>query len=119
MTALPPVRRSTLVSSYRDLSEKQIRARLEGTLTDVERVTAQAELLRRGIESDDRDTTPATGFAPTSGLDPVEATPAGAEPSTALAADKARRRRRAGIVAVILVIVCVALVVLSSNWTGR
>jgi hypothetical protein len=73
MSATPPLRRVSLTASYRDLSERQIRSRLDGDLSDAERVTAQAELLRRGIESDAHDTTPATGFAPTGALDLIEA----------------------------------------------
>lgn len=45
----PPPRRLTLASRYRALDEREIRLRLAGTLTDAERVTAQAELARRGV----------------------------------------------------------------------
>ncbi len=64
---MPAEGRATLVRSYRNLSEREIRKRLEGSLSVAERVTAQAELLRR----DDRgpDTTVATGFAPTGAFD--------------------------------------------------
>ena len=61
--------RATLVRSYRNLTVREIRARLEGPLGDAERVTAQAELLRRGADDDSDngpDTTFVTGFAPTS-----------------------------------------------------
>jgi hypothetical protein len=61
--------RATLVRSYRNLSEREIRARLDGPLSDAERVTAQAELLRRGAGDDAPDTTFVTGFAPTGALD--------------------------------------------------
>ena len=61
--------RATLARSYRNLSERQIRAKLEGPLSDAERVTAKAELLRRGAGDDGEDTTFATGFAPTSASD--------------------------------------------------
>jgi hypothetical protein len=61
--------RATLVRSYRNLSEREIRKRLEGPLSDAERVTAQAELLRRGAGDDAPDTTFVTGFAPTSAID--------------------------------------------------
>ena len=90
MSATPPLRRLSLTASYRDLSERQIRSKLDGELSDAERVTAQAELLRRGIESDAHDTTPATGFAPTSALDLIEAAEgnagAGARPDARLPA---------------------------------
>ena len=62
--------RATLVRSYRNLTVREIRARLEGPLGDAERVTAQAELLRRGAGDDSGpDTTFVTGFAPTSASD--------------------------------------------------
>ena len=62
--------RATLVRSYRNLTVREIRARLEGPLGDAERVTAQAELLRRGADDDNGpDTTFITGFAPTGALD--------------------------------------------------
>ncbi|HEY1587006.1 MAG TPA: hypothetical protein VGH63_15030 [Polyangia bacterium] len=61
--------RATLVRSYRNLTVREIRARLEGPLGDAERVTAQAELLRRGADDDGPDTTFVTGFAPTGAID--------------------------------------------------
>ena len=62
--------RATLVRSYRNLTVREIRARLEGSLGDAERVTAQAELLRRGADDDSGpDTTFVTGFAPTNASD--------------------------------------------------
>ena len=61
--------RATLVRSYRNLTEREIRARLDGPLSDAERVTAQAELLRRGAGDDAPDTTFVTGFAPTGAMD--------------------------------------------------
>ena len=65
-----PDGRATLVRSYRNLSVREIRARLEGPLGDAERVTAQAELLRRGADDDSGpDTTFVTGFAPTNASD--------------------------------------------------
>ena len=64
-----PEGRATLVRSYRNLSVRQIRARLEGPLGDAERVTAQAELQRRGADDDGPDTAFVTGFAPTSASD--------------------------------------------------
>ena len=69
--------RLSLVHNYRNLSEREIRARLESPLGDAERVTAKAELLRRGAGSDAVDTTFATGFAPTSAFD-IEGDAAGA-----------------------------------------
>jgi hypothetical protein len=64
-----PAGRATLVRSYRNLSVREIRARLEGPLGEAERVTAQAELLRRGADDDGPDTTFVTGFAPTGETD--------------------------------------------------
>src|ERR1700744_3860819 len=59
--------RATLVRRYRNLTVREIRARLKGPLADRERVTAQAGLLRRGAdEGDGPDTTFVTGFAPPS-----------------------------------------------------
>jgi hypothetical protein len=64
-----PDGRATLVRSYRNLSEREIRTRLAGPLGDAERVTAQAELLRRGAGDDAPDTAVVTGFAPTGAID--------------------------------------------------
>jgi hypothetical protein len=63
----PSEGRASLARSYRNLSEREIRAKLDGVLGDAERVTAQAELLRRA--DDGPDTALATGFAPTSLFD--------------------------------------------------
>jgi len=70
--------KTTLVRSYRNMSVRDIRARLEGPLPDAERVTAQAELLRRGADDGGPDTTFVSGFAPTGTLDfgAVESEPA-------------------------------------------
>ena len=65
----PPEGRATLAHGYRNLSVREIRTRLDGPLSDNERVTAKAELLRRGADDDGPDTTLATGFAPTSSID--------------------------------------------------
>ena len=62
----PAEGRATLARSYRNLSEREIRAKLEGTMSEAERVTAQAELMRRHAGDNGPDTTLATGFAPTS-----------------------------------------------------
>jgi len=69
MSDFRPEGRATLVRSYRNMSVREIRARLEGPLADVERVTAQAELLRRGADDGGPDTTFASGFAPTGTMD--------------------------------------------------
>jgi hypothetical protein len=70
MNSNPPSEgRATLAHGYRNLSVREIRARLDGPLSDNERVTAKAELLRRGADDDGPDTTLATGFAPTSSID--------------------------------------------------
>jgi hypothetical protein len=73
-----PEGRATLARSYRNLSVREIRARLEGSLGEAERVTAQAELLRRGADDGGPDTTFASGFAPTGTMDigAVESEPA-------------------------------------------
>jgi hypothetical protein len=93
-----PEGRATLARSYRNLSVREIRARLEGSLGEAERVTAQAELLRRGADDDGPDTTFVGGFEPTSAMDigAVESEPAPqvlAQPG-ADAAEATRPRRR-------------------------
>ena len=67
--AAPSEGRATLAGSYRNLSEREIRARLEKPLSDAERVTAKAELLRRHASDNGPDTTLATGFLATSAID--------------------------------------------------
>lgn len=66
---MPNEGRASLARSYRNLSEREIRAKLEGSMSDAERVTAKAELLRRKAGDNGPDTTLATGFAPTSAFD--------------------------------------------------
>ena len=90
-----PEGRATLVRSYRNLSVREIRARLEGSLGDAERVTAQAELLRRGADDGGPDTTFVTGFAPTSASD-IGAVESESEPPVDLASGElvARSPRR-------------------------
>jgi hypothetical protein len=65
MSLSKPEGRATLMRSYRNMSVREIRAKLEGPLADAERVTAQAELLRRGADDGGPDTTFVSGFAPT------------------------------------------------------
>lgn len=65
----PTEGRATLAHSYRNLSERDIRARLDGPMSDAERVTAKAELQRRNAGDNGPDTTLATGFSPTSAFD--------------------------------------------------
>ena len=74
---MPTEGRATLARSYRNLSEREIRARLVGAMSEAERVTAKAELLRRSAGDNGPDTTLATGFAPTSAFDLV--TPEGGD----------------------------------------
>lgn len=102
---LPADGRATLVRSYRNLSEREIRKRLEGPLSDAERVTAQAELLRR--DDHGPDTTFVTGFAPTGTFDPdAEAT----APEFGEAEAKTAARSRVGVIVVaVVVVVAVAL----------
>ncbi len=108
----PPIRRVTLAQGYRDLSEKQIRAKLEGALTDVERVIAQAELLRRGAGEEFHDTAPGSRFAPTSSLDLVEAVPGAAaeevEPPPVVRAGRGRAFGTAFAVVVAIVVAVLA-----------
>jgi hypothetical protein len=84
----PTEGRATLAHSYRNLSEREILARLDGALPEAERVTAKAELLRRNAGDNGPDTTLATGFAPTSAFD-LAAPEDGAE---GVSAGKARAR---------------------------
>jgi hypothetical protein len=121
MSTPQPIRRVTLAQGYRDLSEKQIRAKLEGTLTDVERVIAQAELLRRGAGTEYHDTTPGSRFAPTSSLDLIEAEQgeAAVETNPVATAPAGRGRRGRAIGAVFAVIVAVVVAVLSSQGLFR
>jgi hypothetical protein len=70
-TPMPNEGRASLARSYRNLSEREIRAKLEGPMPDAERNTAKAELLRRHAGDNGPDTALATGFAPTSAFDLV------------------------------------------------
>ena len=90
---MPNEGRATLARSYRNLSEREIRAKLEGPMSDAERVTAKAELLRRNAGDDGADTTFATGFAPTSAFD--EAAPQDGDAALAADAPAAAGRARA------------------------
>lgn len=83
--------RATLARSYRNLSEREIRAKLEQPMSDAERVTAKAELLRRNAGDNGPDTTLATGFLPTSAFGDEQA-PAGAAVFDDGLSDAARRR---------------------------
>ena len=66
----PPHGGASLARNYRNLTEREIRARLDGeTLSEIERVTAKAELLRRGAGDDAPDTAFVSGFQPTSAMD--------------------------------------------------
>ena len=96
MSLSKPEGRATLARSYRNMSVREIRARLEGLLPDAERVTAQAELLRRGADDDGPDTTFVTGFAPTGALDfgSVESQPAPEVLAESAEAEPARPARR-------------------------
>ena len=102
MSAMLPARRVSLASTYRDRSETEIRARLDGDLPDSERVVARAELLRRGLGSDAQDTAPATGFEPTAFPDPFAVQ--SVEPQAAAPAAP-RRGGRTWLVAVLLVVI--------------
>lgn len=66
----PPQGGASLARNYRNLTEREIRARLDTeTLGEIERVTAKAELLRRGAGDDAPDTAFVSGFQPTSAMD--------------------------------------------------
>ena len=87
----------SLVSSYRNLTERQIRARLDDdSLGEIERVTAKAELLRRGAGDDAPDTAFVSGFQPTSAMEigavESESEPPVEEPIADVADDKPTRR---------------------------
>ena len=87
----PTEGRATLAHSYRNLSEREIRAKLEGSMSDAERVTAKAELLRRNAGNNGPDTTLATGFAATSTFD--VGTPEGDAPGAPVLEAGPRRPR--------------------------
>ena len=103
---MPTEGRATLARSYRNLSEREIRARLDGPMSDAERVTAKAELLRRDAGGDGADTAFATGFAPTSAFD--EAAPPD-EASLAAAAAGGRGARARPWVLLLLAVAAGAL----------
>ena len=90
---MPSEGRATLARSYRNLSEREIRAKMECPMSEAERVTAKAELLRRNAGDDGADTTFATGFAPTGSFD--EPAPEGATAALAATPVDAPRRPRA------------------------
>ena len=90
---MPTEGRATLARSYRNLSEREIRAKLEGPMSDAERVTAKAELLRRNAGDDGADTTFATGFAPTSAFDEAAPQDGDAAPAADAPAAAAGRTR--------------------------
>ena len=93
----PPQGGASLARSYRNLTEREIRARLDDeTLSEIERVTAKAELLRRGAGDDAPDTAFVSGFQPTSAMDigavESESEPPAQEPDGDLFAPRPRRR---------------------------
>jgi hypothetical protein len=95
---------ASLARSYRNMSEREIRARLDGeTLSEIERVTAKAELLRRGADDDSPDTTFVSGFQPTSAMD-IGAVESQSEPpseETDIAPGSPSRRRVWPVLAVV------------------
>ena len=111
MSLSNPAGRATLMRSYRNMSVREIRAKLEGPLADAERVTAQAELLRRGADDGGPDTTFVSGFAPTGTMEigAVESEPppemlAQADDSVDAAAAAPSRRRWPAVAWVALVV---------------
>ena len=89
--------RASLARDYRNLTERQIRARLDDdTLGEIERVTAKAELLRRGAGDDAPDTAFVSGFQPTSAMEigavESESEPPAEEPTGDLFAREPARR---------------------------
>jgi hypothetical protein len=115
MSLQPPSEgRATLARSYRNLSEREIRAKLEGPLSDAERVTAKAELLRRGAGDDSPDTALASIFAPTSVPDAESSSEAdGAGSTSGEAAARGRASPWPWIVTLLV------LVLLALAWTMR
>ena len=96
---------ASLARSYRNMTEREIRARLDGDkLSEIERVTAKAELLRRGADDDDApDTAFVSGFQPTSAMDIGAIESESEPPSDELDADpEPAARRRAWHVLVVL-----------------
>jgi hypothetical protein len=71
MSPLSPSQgRASLARRYRNMTEREIRARLDGeVLGEIERVTAKAELLRRGAGDGAPDTAFVSGFRPSSATD--------------------------------------------------
>jgi hypothetical protein len=99
---------ASLARSYRNLSEREIRARLDGeTLSEIERVTAKAELLRRGAGDDAPDTAFVSGFQPTSAMDigavESESEPP-ADPEPGFAAPRSAPSRRLWTVMAVLLL---------------
>ena len=105
---MPTEGRATLARSYRNLSEREIRAKLEGPLSDAERVTAKAELLRRNAGDDGADTTFATGFAPTSAAAFDDVVALGGDGAVAPALPAASGRARVWPVVLVLMAASVA-----------
>ena len=95
---------ASLARSYRNMTEREIRARLDGDkLSEIERVTAKAELLRRGAGDDAPDTAFVSGFQPTSAMDIGAIESESEPPSDELDADpEPAARRRAWPVLVVL-----------------
>jgi anti-sigma factor RsiW len=95
---------ASLARGYRNLTEREIRSRLDGeTLSEIERVTAKAELLRRGAGDDAPDTAFVSGFQPTSAMD-IGAVESESEPpadEAAPAAPPASSRRLWPVLAVL------------------
>ena len=88
---------ASLARNYRNMTEREIRARLDGdTLSEIERVTAKAELLRRGAGDDAPDTAFVSGFQPTSAMEigavESESEPAPEEAAPDAAVEKPSRR---------------------------
>jgi hypothetical protein len=96
---------ASLARSYRNLTEREIRARLDGeALSEIERVTAKAELLRRGAGDDAPDTAFVSGFQPTSSMD-IGVVESESEPpadNAAAAAPPATSRRLWPVLAVLV-----------------
>lgn len=101
----PPQGGASLARNYRNLTEREIRARLDGeTLSEIERVTAKAELLRRGAGEDAPDTAFVSGFQPTSAMD-IGAVESESEPpadDVLAAPERASSRRLWSVLAVVV-----------------
>lgn len=105
----PPQGGASLARNYRNLTEREIRVRLDSeTLSEIERVTAKAELLRRGAGDDAPDTAFVSGFQPTSAMEigavESESEPPADESTGELVAPRPQRRLWPIVLVLVLVL---------------